>query len=90
MSFKEYLKENLVKELDVSDTSAYKTNIKEVKVGDVVESWGRGFGHITYIGDNGVTVLFNNATQYSDKEQEFGYSEFTEMIKKGYLRVHRS
>jgi len=91
MSFKYYLRETLFNELlDVSNEMAYKTNIKQVKVGDVVESYGRGFGHITYIGDFGVTVEFNNRTIYLDKKVEFGYDQFAEMIKRGELRVHRS
>lgn len=80
-----------IKELfDVSDKKAYKTDIKEVKDGDVVESYGRGFGHVTYIGDQGVTVEFNNKTATLDKEEEYGYTQFAEMIKTGSLRVHRN
>jgi hypothetical protein len=90
MSFKQYLRESLINELDVSNETHYKTNIKEVKVGDVVESYGRGFGHVTYIGDLGVTVEFNNETEYQPKEAEFGYDQFAIMIQRGELRVHRS
>jgi hypothetical protein len=86
MSFKDYLKEVL----DISDRNSYKTDIKEVQVGDVVESWGRGFGHVKYIGDFGVTVEFNSSTPTRDKIEDYGYSTFAEMIKKGELRVHRN
>ena len=74
-----FMKENL----DVSDTKVYKTDIKEVKDGDVVESYGLGFGHVEYISFQSVVV------KWYQKEMEFGYDQFSEMIKNGELRVHR-